>query len=188
MSDTNETMVDYDSDITSTSDNLGKPDHELLLRLLRDAEERNRSLLAQAIALKELNEALEKEVDRLKVNYNQLDDECADLWWERLMKTQENFVHHRKSSPDSTSANFGFNAKAYLDSINHAVERQPLTGSFIAVKEKIHSKEEKFELRVKRVLLAKDVLDGKGYGRQERDPSIGYFNIDDINTAQTLIV
>ncbi|KAE9398393.1 hypothetical protein BT96DRAFT_994869 [Gymnopus androsaceus JB14] len=157
MSDTtdaDETMVDYDSDIMS--DDLSKPDRESLLRSLRDAEERNKSLLAQALALKELNENLEKEVNRLKVNYNKLDDECADLWWEQLSEKREPLVHHRKPSPTSVPVNFGFNMQAYLDSI------EPL-------KEKILSEEEKLELRVKRVLLAKDVVDGKGCGQRDRE-------------------
>ncbi|KAE9388372.1 hypothetical protein BT96DRAFT_947654 [Gymnopus androsaceus JB14] len=159
--DADETMVDYDSDIMS--DDLSKPDHELLLRSLRDAEERNKSLLAQALALKELNENLEKEVNCLKVNYNKLDDECADLWREQLLEKREPLVHHRNPSPTSVPVNFGFEMQAYLDSIDCVIERESC-GGFISVKEKILSEEEKLELRVKRVLLAKDVMDGKGCG------------------------
>lgn len=125
----------------------------------------------------------------MKVDYNQLDDEYAYLWQEHVLKKQDKLDRHQVlSNDDSTPANFGFNAKAYLDSMDRAVESQPLTYGFISKKEKVLSKEQKFELRVKRVLLAKDVLDKKGYGRRERDPSIGYFDIDDINMAQTLIV
>lgn len=125
----------------------------------------------------------------MKADYNKLDDECALLWQERLLKTQESIVHHRRCSPgDAVPATFGFNAKAYLDSIDHAVEIQPSTEGFISRKEKQLTKDEKLELHVKRVLLAKDVLDGKGYGRRDKDPSIGYFGIDDLDIARSLIV
>lgn len=160
--------------ITSTSDDLDKR-NESLLRSLQDAEgelyllksdnyhtdlfahKRSKNFLAQALALKSLNEALEKEVDRLKVNYNKLDDECADLWRERLLQKREPLSHHRKPLPPSTPVNFGWDMRGYLDSIDHVVEREPY-GGFISIKEKIMPKEEKLEQRVKRVLLAKDVV------------------------------
>lgn len=143
--------------------------------------------MAQALALKGLNEALEKEVDHLKINYNKLDDECADLWHERLSQKQEPLSHHRKPVPAFTSVNFGWDMQGYLNSIDHVVEREPY-GGFISAKKKIMTEEEKLEQRVKRVLLAKDVLDGKGYGRRDRDPSIGYFGMDDIIMARSLII
>lgn len=143
--------------------------------------------MAQAIALKASNEALEKELDCIKINYNKLDDECADLWRERLLQEKEPLSHHRKLPPAPTRVNFGWDIRAYLGCIERVVEKES-HGEFVSVKEKIISEEEKFERRVKLVLLARDVLDGKGYGRRNKDPSIGYFGIDDVVMAQSLVV
>lgn len=138
--------------------------------------ERNTILLAHTKALKEINAELERELDQLKIKYNEMDNENAELWSERLLQYP--------TSPPPPSA-YSFDVKRYLDHM--AKDREAKTGqeSYVRTTKRILSEDEKLELRVKKILLAKDALERKP--RNERYADAGYFGFEDMDIAKLLM-
>ncbi|KAJ3730689.1 hypothetical protein C8R42DRAFT_637368 [Lentinula raphanica] len=167
----------------------------LTLQLERSQEkneslsEKNEFLLAQALALKAINTELEHELDKVKSRFNKLDDEYGDLFNAYISKStaQASIEHEPTVPPSMPSVGFGFDLKAYADSIqklcDNAAHGRPRR-EHVSRRLEILTEEEKFELRVRRVLLVRDALKN----RISRNPEIGYFDIGDINTDEELIV
>ncbi|KAJ3966651.1 hypothetical protein EV361DRAFT_934173 [Lentinula raphanica] len=156
---------------------------EALRQSMKFIEEKNTILIAQAHALKEMNTELDHELDQLKIAYNNLDDECEDLWRERLLKTHFNIDHHRRQAPSQPPlplmpSSLGFDLKGYADSIDIHPEH-----GFVSMKTKVLSEDEKKELFVKRVLNAK-----AGFEHKEKPyDNVGYFGLGEIAIAQALL-
>ncbi|KAJ3963666.1 hypothetical protein EV361DRAFT_943395 [Lentinula raphanica] len=154
----------------------------------KSLSEKNECLLAQALALKAINTELERELDKVKSQFNKLDDEYADLFNAYISKsTAQASIEYEPTVPPSVpSVGFGFDLKAYADSIqklcDNAAHGRPRR-EHISRRLEILTEEEKFELRVQRVLLVRDAMKN----RISRNPEIGYFDIGDIKTDQDLI-